>query len=192
MSAVWTTEEEAAALERRFANVNQAEFARTHRVPGGPSMVTQHIKANRPIGLEAALAYAKGFKCGLSDISPRLAAEIAAAVPLLGSKAADPVHDALADWRLQASPRALQVIDQLTTAAQGRQLDDEAWQLIGLMARRLAANAPHLGQGAPEAPARVKPEYQAELDQAVRSAEERRDHEQEQPKPRQRRTVSGQ
>ena len=32
----------------------------------------------------------------------------------------------------------------------------------------------------------------AELDQAVRSAEERRDHEQEQPKPRQRRTVSGQ
>jgi hypothetical protein len=109
-----------------------------------------------------------------------------------GNISAGPVHDALADWRHQASPRALQVIDQLTTAAQGRQLDDEAWQLIGLMARRLAANAPHLGQGAPEAPARVKPEYQAELDQAVRSAEERRDHEQEQPKPRQRRTVSGQ
>lgn len=194
MTNVWTTEEEAAALGQRFANVNQAEFARTNRVPGGPSMVSQHIKANRPIGLEAALAYAKGFGCSLADISPRLASEISAALPLLsGNKAsADPVQDALADWRLQASPRSLQVIDLLTVAAQSRQLDDEAWQLLGLMARRLAANAPQLGQGAADAPARVKPEFQAELDQQVRSAEERRDHEQKQLPSRQRRALSGQ
>src|SRR3546814_17452704 len=42
-------------------------------------MVYQHIKGIRPISLEAAKAYAKGFNCSLSEISPRLADEIAGA-----------------------------------------------------------------------------------------------------------------
>lgn len=54
-------------------NIGQAEFARQFKVPGGPSMVSQHIKGRRPINLEAATAYAKGFNVSLAEISPRLA-----------------------------------------------------------------------------------------------------------------------
>lgn len=75
-------EEEATRLHARFDTLKadgmgQAEFARTFNVPGGASMVSQHIKGRRPISLEAVTAYAKGFKCRVDDISPRLAKEIA-------------------------------------------------------------------------------------------------------------------
>lgn len=72
----WTEEEEAARLAKRFdgdASINQREFAATFGVPGGASMLTQHKKGHRPINLDAALAYAKGFGVSLADISPRLA-----------------------------------------------------------------------------------------------------------------------
>jgi hypothetical protein len=39
-------------------------------------MVSQHIKARRPISIEAAIAYAAGFGCPVSEISPRLAKTI--------------------------------------------------------------------------------------------------------------------
>lgn len=45
-------------------------------------MVSQHLKGHRPISLEAALAYAKGFGCTLAEISPRLAANINVATSL--------------------------------------------------------------------------------------------------------------
>lgn len=79
-------EEEARQLGARFTllksmhRMGQAEFARKYQVPGGPSMVSQHIKGRRPINLEAATAYAKGFNCQVADISSRLAKEINAAV----------------------------------------------------------------------------------------------------------------
>jgi hypothetical protein len=73
MGKIWTTDEEAKHLAARFVGVNQAEFARKHALPGGPSMLSQHIKGRRPINMEAALVYMKGFKVGLEDISPRLA-----------------------------------------------------------------------------------------------------------------------
>jgi hypothetical protein len=73
MGKIWTTDEEAKHLAARFAGVNQAEFARKYSLPGGPSMLSQHIKGRRPINMEAALVYMKGFKVGLADISPRLA-----------------------------------------------------------------------------------------------------------------------
>ncbi len=75
---MWSTEEEARQLGERFKGVNQAAFARDFNIPGGPSMISQHIKGHRPIGLDAALAYAKGFACPLEEISPRLAAKVAA------------------------------------------------------------------------------------------------------------------
>ena len=78
----WTTEEEAHRLAARFKGVKQAGFARDFNVPGGASMISQHIKGHRPISLDAALAYAKGFGCTLADISPRLAASISAATSL--------------------------------------------------------------------------------------------------------------
>lgn len=63
---------EAKNLDRLFYGVNQAEFARKHQVPGGASMVSQHIKGRRAISMEAAIAYAKGFNLPLSAISNRL------------------------------------------------------------------------------------------------------------------------
>ena len=51
----------------------QASFARDYGINGGASMVSQHIKGRRPMGLKAATAYAKGFNCSLAAISPRLA-----------------------------------------------------------------------------------------------------------------------
>jgi SOS-response transcriptional repressor LexA len=70
---IWTTQEEADNLALRFAGVNKAEFARKFDVPGGASMLSQHVSGHRPISLEAAIAYTKGFDCSLNDISPRLA-----------------------------------------------------------------------------------------------------------------------
>lgn len=82
MKRIWTTDEEAKRLAARFAElkrngVGQAEFARDNNIKGGASMLSQHIKGRRPLNLAAATAYAKGFKCRLEDISPRLAKEAA-------------------------------------------------------------------------------------------------------------------
>lgn len=70
-------ETESKNLASRFVGVNRAAFAREYNVPGGQAMIYQHINGRRPIGLDAAKAYAKGFGCSLYDISPRLAKEIA-------------------------------------------------------------------------------------------------------------------
>lgn len=74
---IWTTEEEAQRLTARFSGVNRAAFARDHSVKGGQAMIYQHIKGLRPMNLDAARAYASGFKCSLDEISPRLAQEVA-------------------------------------------------------------------------------------------------------------------
>lgn len=79
---MWTPAEEAERLALRFAKVNQAAFARAHKVPGGPSMVSQHITGRRPINLEQATAYARGFGVPLAEISPRLAAQLMSAASL--------------------------------------------------------------------------------------------------------------
>lgn len=76
---IWTQEEEAKNLANLFAGKNRAAFAREFKVPGGQTMIYQHIKGLRPISLEAALCYAAGFGCGLEQISPRLAQEVARA-----------------------------------------------------------------------------------------------------------------
>ena len=67
-------EREAAALQELFGDRNRAEFARVHQIPGGWSMVSQHLHGRRPISLEQGIAYAEGFKVTLDRISPRLVA----------------------------------------------------------------------------------------------------------------------
>lgn len=96
---MWTQEEEAAKLLKRFnelklLGVGQAQFARDFKVPGGPSMLSQHIKNRRPLNLEAALAYAEGFGCELVEISPRLAQEVASAARAAGLSTDKPWHGA--------------------------------------------------------------------------------------------------
>lgn len=79
MKEMWTPEQEAERLRERFAGLNKAAFARTHKVPGGPSMLSQHLSGHRPLNLAAATAYATGLGVPLEEISPRLAADVAAA-----------------------------------------------------------------------------------------------------------------
>lgn len=76
----WTPEEEARRLRERFSTVkSKAAFARENHLPGGASMLSQHLSGHRPLNLSAATAYAKGFGVTLWEISPRLANEVAAA-----------------------------------------------------------------------------------------------------------------
>lgn len=75
-------EEEGGRLKKKFQSLKaetgmgKAEFARTFKVPGGASMISQNISGHRPISLEAAVAYMTGFKCSIADISPSLAAQL--------------------------------------------------------------------------------------------------------------------
>jgi hypothetical protein len=73
MTKGWSPEQEAARLKERFAGINRAEFARDHKMPGGAAMIYQHLQGIRPINLEHAIAYARGFRVPLGEISPRLA-----------------------------------------------------------------------------------------------------------------------
>lgn len=84
-------DEEAERLRARFVGVNKAAFARDHGVPGGPSMLSQHLSGHRPINLAAATAYASGFGVPLHEISPRLANEVAASTTTLANVEAGPV-----------------------------------------------------------------------------------------------------
>ncbi|MGF6212368.1 S24 family peptidase [Comamonas sp. 4034] len=79
MLKIWTVEEEAEHLRQRFAGVKKAAFARDFKVPGGASMLSQHLSGHRPMNLAAATAYANGFDVKLEEISPRLAIEVKAA-----------------------------------------------------------------------------------------------------------------
>lgn len=69
----WTTDEEAANLKHLLEGVNKAQFAKDNNVPGGASLMSQHQSGHRPIGLDAALAYARGLNLPLSAIGPRFA-----------------------------------------------------------------------------------------------------------------------
>ncbi|MFY0477108.1 S24 family peptidase [Achromobacter marplatensis] len=103
---MWTIEEEAAALRARFEGVNRAAFARDHQVKGGQAMIYQHITGRRPIGIEAAMAYAQGFGCTLSAISPRLAAETRKAASLsTAAPSATPSPDPA--WPFPSVPASL-------------------------------------------------------------------------------------
>ena len=110
MSKVWSQQEESEKLRRRFKelknekNVGQAEFARVYDVPGGPSLLSQHILNRRPINLEAAKAYAKGFGCSIAEISPRLWSELEEANTISGDATGHRIA-----WTPKADPEYLDV-----------------------------------------------------------------------------------
>lgn len=68
--------QEGEALAELMGNRNQAQFAREFQLPGGPSMLSQHISGHRPISMEAAQIYAVGLGVPVERFSPRLAAKI--------------------------------------------------------------------------------------------------------------------
>lgn len=82
MNLATETESDGTRLKKKFealkseTGMNKAQFARAFGVPGGASMISQHISGHRPIGLDAVVAYTRGFKCGVAEISPTLAAQL--------------------------------------------------------------------------------------------------------------------
>lgn len=78
-------EQEAASLTRRFEGRNRAAFARETRFPGGQAMIYQNITGRKPISLDGAIAYAKGFACPIAEISPYWA-QVISALPLYASE----------------------------------------------------------------------------------------------------------
>lgn len=91
-------ETEGDRLERLLAGRVRAEFARDHDIRGGPSMIAQHVSGNRPISLEAAIAYCKGLGTTLDKLSPRLAALVRSAGHHLDANRPQPLPlDALLD-----------------------------------------------------------------------------------------------
>ena len=82
MSNAKNSSDDGRRLEKRFADlksskgIGKAEFARLFNLPGGASIISQHISGHRPISLDAAKAYTKGFDCSIADISPELAARL--------------------------------------------------------------------------------------------------------------------
>ncbi|MBL5978386.1 helix-turn-helix transcriptional regulator [Comamonas sp. NyZ500] len=72
-----------AIWDRTPGKPNQAIFGETYDV-GSQSAVTQFLNGITPLSLKAAVGFAKGLSCDISDFSPRLAAEassIAGAAP---------------------------------------------------------------------------------------------------------------
>lgn len=144
---IWTPEEEAEKLKARFAGVNRAAFAREHQVKGGQAVVYQHINGIRPINLDAAKAYAAGFRVSLEEISPRLAKEVAEATVLTQDRSIfdQAVADAKPkDWPFSASREAFDALKPADREA----LDRVVSQFISASS---ASGAMELGRAASDA-----------------------------------------
>jgi len=74
-----------------FSHGDRVEFVKRYKIPGGTAAMYQHVEALRPIGIDAAIAYAKAFGCGIEEISPEVA-EKAVEVTSLISSAAHPAN----------------------------------------------------------------------------------------------------
>lgn len=72
-----TKEDEGRALAKLMQGVNQADFAKSNELPGGASMLSQHLSGHRPISLVAAGIYARGLGVPISSFSMRLAQDAA-------------------------------------------------------------------------------------------------------------------
>lgn len=95
---IWTQQEEADRLHQRFATGKVAKntFAQSHGIKGGSAMIYQHTRGLRPLNLEAAMAYARGFGVPLEEVSPRLAliaAESNTVLSAEGAAAAKEIND---------------------------------------------------------------------------------------------------
>jgi hypothetical protein len=103
MGSATTPKTDAERLEERLSGFDRgqrAAFARDNRIPGGVAAMYQHAKGIRPISVDAAIAYAKAFRCGIENISPSVAAkavEVAAlisdSVTLLSVREPDAIYE---------------------------------------------------------------------------------------------------
>lgn len=153
MQELWTQEEESRRLDERFEPLRAdrgalAKFARDFDVPGGPSMISQNCSGNRPISLEAAIAYARGFRVKLEDISPRWARVVEAALnaerPATGDGGSGSDGGVVTDeeWRLFQAFKHLKPEEQKEAL---RHVEEYAAKVLGarqLEMERLARGKP--------------------------------------------------
>lgn len=106
---------------------NKAAFAREHGIPGGASMVSQHLSGHRPVSFEAGIAYARAFGVPLNQISHRLAT--------LAHEAVGAIKGAVPAGRSAPSlDEALPVVlDALAGAATQVNVRDELRTLLSLL-----------------------------------------------------------
>lgn len=104
-------------------------------------MVNQHIHGRRPLSLEAAVAYARGFNCSLAEISPRLASQIKGAAVDAGGEGA--MDRAIAPAIRNAEPSAAAALEVL-----GRALEKTSQQNRDAIAGMLASFARDPSSGA--------------------------------------------
>jgi hypothetical protein len=69
-----STEFEARALQELLGDREKRAFAQQHKLPGGESMLSQHMHGRRPVSMEAAVIYAEALGVTLERISPTWAA----------------------------------------------------------------------------------------------------------------------
>jgi hypothetical protein len=105
-------EQESEALARLFEGRNRAAFARETKFPGGQAMIYQNITGRKPISLDGAIAYAKGFGCPIANISQHWA-QVLSALPLYASEAPNQYGGNVAPigTRLQISPLQAQLLE---------------------------------------------------------------------------------
>lgn len=107
---------DAERLKELFKGVrNRAKFAKEFKVPGGSSMIWQHLSGTRPISLEAAQAYMRGFNCSLEDISPELAKKYSG-ISFVDAKA---VPDANQDASIKKSQSVFEILDVRASCGSG-------------------------------------------------------------------------
>jgi hypothetical protein len=81
---------EAETLRKLLGDRSKKSFAESIKLPGGASMLSQHLSGNRPISLEAGICYAAGFGIHLRELSPRLA-DLAKSASAAVSTEVDPI-----------------------------------------------------------------------------------------------------
>jgi hypothetical protein len=96
-------------LRHLLGSVEKKAFAEKIKLPGGASMLSQHLSGNRPISLEAAICYATGFGVSLEQISPRLAEKVLAVTAKL-SMPVDPLTFHFAARRDASEPMSNNVV----------------------------------------------------------------------------------
>lgn len=141
MMKIMTTAEEAESLKARFEDVNRAAFARENNLKGGQAIVYQHITGRRPISLEAAIAYAKGFHCSLEDISPRLAKEAFDAAKHMRGADSPSKQEADVQAGLSADPQAGAQITYIERINESEMELLEAYRLTAKDRQHLAIKA---------------------------------------------------
>lgn len=134
-------------LRREFGGLKQL----SEKLDREDSQVSQWILGSKnsgtgkPRGMRSDTARFIELKCGKTegwldqDHSTEAGSDGTAQAqnPTKTPTESEAVLAALKDWRLRASPKSLEVIDQLTLLAQKNALRDDDWKLLQLTAARL-------------------------------------------------------